>query len=280
MSKYFKQDETKKVKLSDYLKMAESEFKYFLCEEKYRGPRTKYIMETIGDVELDEDTYKLFLAQFQRCGGRYDVRTKPETFKGIYDFLTKYPKLTADALDEIWFVYIEDQFEAYAHDEMLGKYIELHGETDDAFESFIDYVDRKAKEYDARFLSEAATLEELKEEYGEDLIKHLQYIIKSQHIPAEQIISSLPCRELIDQDKEQLSEISRQTRIFFGACHPISYQMIESLAVGEGLDRYPEQPAYLINGSRTVDTTFTKEEFLASIKKQKEVSAQKQYKKQ
>ena len=32
MSKYFKQEETKKVKLSDYLKMDESEFKYFLCE--------------------------------------------------------------------------------------------------------------------------------------------------------------------------------------------------------------------------------------------------------
>ena len=87
-------------------------------------------------------------------------------------------------------------------------------------------------------------------------------------------------KELIEKDKQQLIDISTQTRIFMGCCHPISYQMIESLAVGEGLDRYPEQPAYLINGSRTVDTTFKKEEFLASIKKQKEVSAQKQYKKQ
>lgn len=280
MSKYFKQEESKKLKLSDYLKMDETQFKYFLCEEKYRGPRTKYIMETIGDAELDEDTYKLFLAQFQRYGGRYDVRTKPETFKGIYGFMTKYPRLTADALEEIWSTYIEDQFEAYAHDEMLGKYIELHGETDDAFESFIDYVDRKAKEYDAKFIADAKSLEDLKVEYGEDLVKHLQYIVKSQHIPTEHIRASLPCKELIDRDRQQLIDISTQTRIFFGACHPISYQMIESLAVGDGLDKYPEQPAYLINGTRTIDTTFTKEEFIASIKKHTDASAPKQLKKQ
>ena len=106
MKKYFRDEETKKLKLSEYLKLDESEFKYYLCDEKYRGPRTKYIMEIIGDVEFDEETYKLFLSEFQCCGGRYDVRTKRETIKGIYDLSQKYPFLSADALDEIWFVYI------------------------------------------------------------------------------------------------------------------------------------------------------------------------------
>ena len=75
--------------------------------------------------------------------------------------------------------------------------------------------------------------------------------------------------DLIDKDKEQLMEIIRETRIYFGVCYPISYQMIESLATGKGLDCYPEQPKYWINHQRTIDTTFTKQEFLDSIEKVK-----------
>ena len=268
MKAYFKEKETKKMKLSEYIKL--TEFKCFLCDEKYREPRTKYIMEIIGDAELDEDTYKLFLSQFQSCGGRYDVRLKRETIKGIYDISQKYPFLTADALDEIWFIYIHDQFEEYMLDEVLGKYIEIYGKTEKALFKYIDYIDKTAKEFDKQFVEEASKLDIYYAEYDKDLIKHLQYIIKSQHIRAQQIISSLPSIDLIRKDKEQLIEISTKTRIYMGACDPISYQMIESLATGEGLDYYPEQPKYIINGTTTIDTTFTKQEFLDSIKERKD----------
>ena len=187
--------------------------------------------------------------------------------KGIYDISKKYPFLAKDALDYIWFVYIKDQFEEYALDEMLGKYFELHGRTDDAFHAYLDFVDRKAKEYDARFEEDAETLDKYISEYGLDFIKHLKYIVKSQHIPASDIEKALPEKELVDKDRQQLIDISTQTRIFMGACHPISYQMIESLATKEGLDYYPDQPAYLINGTRTIDATFTKQEFLDSIQR-------------
>lgn len=269
MKKYFKEEPTKKIKLSEYLKLDETEFKYFLCDKKYRGPRTKYIMEIIGDVEIDKETYQLFLEQFQRCGGRYNVRTKRETIKGMYDILQKYSFLSADALEEIWFKYIHDQFEEYSLDEVLGKYIELYGKTEKALFTYLDYVDKTAKEFDKQFHEEASKLDVYYRNYDYDLIKHLQYIIKSQHIFAEQIISSLPSRDLIDKDKEQLIDISTRTRIYFVACHPISYQMIESLATGEGLDYYPEQPKYLINGTIAIDTMFTKQEFLDSIQKEK-----------
>lgn len=268
MKSYFKEKETKKLKLSEYLKL--TEFKCFLCDEKYREPRTKYIMEIIGDVELDEETYKLFLRQFQSCGGRYDVRLKPETIKGIYDISQKYPFLTADALDEIWFVYIHDQFEEYMLDEVLGKYIEMYGKRDEALFKYLEYVDKTAKKFDKQFIKEASKLELYCKYYDKDLIKHLQYIIKSQHIPSDKIIDCLPSSELINKDKEQLTDISTRTRIYMGACHPISYQMIESLATSEGLDYYPELPKYIINGTTTIDTTFTKQEFLDSIKERKE----------
>lgn len=269
MRKCFKEGETKKLKLSEYLTYKDSDFKYLICDAGKRILRTKYIIEILGDVEMDIDTYKLFIGQFQSLGGRYDVRTKPETIRGIYDISQKYPFLSANALDEIWFVYIHDQFEEYSLDEVLGKYFQLYGKTEKALFEYLDYIDRTAKEFDKKFIEEASKLEVYYQEYDHDLIEHLQYIVKRQHILADKIISSLPSKELIDKDTKQLHGIIERTRIFFGACHPISYQIIESLATDEGLDYYPEQPQYLICGTSKIDATFTKQEFLDSIQKTK-----------
>lgn len=275
MSKYFKEENLQKFKLSEYLEKDESEFKGCLFTEEPRIARTKYIMEILGDISLDKPTYELFIKQFQCFGGRYDVRTKPDTIKGIYEIQEKYPFLTADALDEIWFIYIKDLFDTYSLVDVLQKYIDIHGQTDDALESFIDYVNRKADEFNIQFEEAAKELESLKKIYGEDLIKHLQYIIKSQHIDVEQIKKSLPSNDLIEKDKEQLNEISRSTRIFMGVCHPISYQMIESLATGEGVDSYPDTLHYIINSSRKIEATFTKKEFLESVKKANDIGIKK-----
>ena len=98
-----------------------------------------------GDVELDIETYELFLAQFQCWGGRYDVRTKKETLKGIYDISVKYPFLAPDALEEIWFVYIHDQFEEYHLADALEIFIRYYGMTDKALLTYIEYIDERAK---------------------------------------------------------------------------------------------------------------------------------------
>ena len=279
MSKYFKEEETQEFKLSEYLEKDAAEFKGCIFDESARQRRTKYIMGILGDVALDVDTYKLFIAEFQRYGGRYDVRVKPETIQGVYEITERYPALTAKAIEEIWFVYIKDQFEEYALVDMLEKYIEIHGQTEDALQAYLDFVNRKAEEYDAKFIADAETLDSYKEEYGEDLINELQYLIKSQHISSDEVKKSLPEKELIEKDKQQLGEIATRTRIYMGMCEPISYQMIKCLATKDGIDDYPDQPAYIINGETKVDTTFTKQEFLDSIKKQTEDIQVKQFKK-
>ena len=267
MSKYFNEQEFTNLKLREYSKMCKCDFQYYVCDEKYRKLRTEYIISIIGDVELDEATYRLFMGKFDSYGGRYDVRTKRETIKGIYEILQKYPFLSAASLDQIWFVYIHDQFEAYDLIDELGKYFKSYGKTEEALDKYLGYVSEIAKEYDKQFHGTAAKLVEYCEDYDQDLIRYLQTLIKGQHVSLDSIISSLPSKELIEKDKKQLGDIIRQTRIFFGACYPISYQMIESLATGEGLDDYPEQPQYMICGTRKIDTTFTKQEFLESIKK-------------
>ena len=74
---------------------------------------------------------------------------------------------------------------------------------------------------------------------------------------------------LIKKDEEQIHEISARTRIYFGACYPVSYSMTTALIKGT-IDKYPEQPSYYIDVlKQDIPATFTKQEFLKSIEKQK-----------
>ena len=77
MSKYFKEEQKQEQSLSKYLEQA---------DEKQQG-ELKYLIEVLGDVSLDVDMMKLFHQQFHCFGGRYSVRTKPETIKGVYSSL-------------------------------------------------------------------------------------------------------------------------------------------------------------------------------------------------
>ena len=269
MAVYFKEKEEKKLSLSEYLKKDELKCQYHLCPEKYRAPRTKYIIDAIGDVELDESTYSLFLKQWQCSGGMYDVRTKSETFKGIYDFYKRFPFLTADALDEIWFRYISDLYQEYHLENILEIFLERFGKEDKTFKLFLSFTDEMAKFHHQKYIEDARKIESFEKEYGEEFISRIKTLIIRQHLSLETIIKCLPSAEIIQRDEEQLKSIVESTRMFFGACEPISYQMFESLVTGEGLEYYPEQPQYSICGTKKMDTTFTKKTFLESIKKAK-----------
>lgn len=269
MAVYIKEKVAKKLKLSEYQKLDKSKCEYYLCPEKFRAPRTEYIMESIGDVELDEETYELFLQQWQCSGGMYDVRTKRETFKGIYDISQRFPFLTVDALDKIWFRYISDLFKVYYLEDTLEMFFQRMGKEDKTFKLFLSFVDQLAKEHHQKYIDEAHKLETLKLEYSEELISYLEDLIIRQHLSFDEIKKCLPSSEIIKRDEEQLKEIVERARIYFDYCDPISYEMVKSLAIGEGLDYYSEQPQYMICETRKIDTTFTKQEFLESIEKTK-----------
>lgn len=271
MRKYFIDEETKKYKLSEYLEFDQSKFEHNLGDEELRKIRTEYIMSVIGDAKLDKEVYELFIKQFYRYGGRYNVRTRSETIKGMYDILQMYPFLAKDTLDIIWDEYISDLFEEYALDAILGEYIKLYGKTEKGLEEYLKYVDEVADEYKKKFDEESLKLElYLKDhDYCEDLISYLKNLIDSKHISIDKIISSLPSSELINKDREELIDISKKTRIYFAVSYPISYKMIECLATDQGLEFYPEELGYIINNDAIVKATFTKQEFLDSIKKEK-----------
>lgn len=259
MSKYFKEEIKKEQSLSKYLESADDQKKREL----------KYLIEVLGDVELDEDMMKLFHQQFHCFGGRYSVRTKPETIKGIYDFTRRFPELTKSAIDEIWFRYIDDTFEKYDMKTVLDKYLEMFGKEDETFELFIGYVEKKADQEQELKKQEAQTLDDLQEEYGKRFTDHLKSLVVSEHKDVDEIRKYLPSAELIKKDEQHILDISTKTRIFFGCCEPVSYTMFDILVEEKTLDTFTETPTYYISTGRKEQATFTKTEFLESIKKEK-----------
>lgn len=189
----------------------------------------------------------------------------------MYEIIKRFPELSARGVDEIWFVYIKDLFDNYQLIDMLEKYILINGKTDEALEMFIDYVNKKADEYNKTFEVEKEKLESLKEEYGERFINFLQHLIIRQHITYEKIINSIPASKLIKEDQKQLYDLSKSTRIYLGVGYPISYELTEMLITDENLDSCPETFSYVINNVRKVEATFTKQQFLDSIKEKQNV---------
>lgn len=256
--KYFKEIQKEEKHLSEYE-----------TKDAQEKKEVEYLIEVLGDVTLDEDMMKLFHQKFHSFGGRYSVRTKPETIRGMYEFTRKFPELSKTAIDEIWFRYIDDTFEKYDMKTVLDKYLEIFGKEDETFELFIGYIEKKADQEQEQRKLEAQTLDDLKDEYGEKFTTHLKSLVVRQHKEVDEIKKYLPSAELIKKDEQHILDISRKTRIYFGCCSPVSYTMFDILVEEKKLDTFTETPTYYISTGRKEQATFTKTEFLESIKKEK-----------
>ena len=96
--------------------------------------------------------------------------------------------------------------------------------------------------------------------------------IKEHHISWERFCECLPSPEIILKDKMELKEVGKRAKDCWGVCTPITFQMLEDYLDGdEELAHYDEQPSYYIStyGGKT-DTTFTKTDFLKSIRKEQQ----------
>ena len=177
MSKYFEKKQSTEFLLSEYLKMDASKFKGSIYTDSDRIRRTEYLISVLGDVLLSEPLYQLFIIQFQRYGGKYDVRVRQDTIAGIYEITRKYPMLTTYSIESIWFRYIKDLFDSYALMSILDKYLEVFGFEDETFELFMTYVDKKANELQKKYIEDSLHVDELNGEYSEKFIEHLKYLI-------------------------------------------------------------------------------------------------------
>lgn len=269
---YFTEEKSEEFLLSEYLDkdlLDLSQSCDLIVKKAWKG-RTEYLMDVLGDVPFTKELYELFMHQFQYCGGKYSVRTKPVTIKEMYKITRKYPMLTVDAIDWIWFKYIKDLFDDYSMLDILDCYLEKYGLIDETFRLFLNYVDEKAEELQEEYTHEIESTKELEKEYSKQFISHLKALIERQHYRFEDIKKVLPDPDIVIKDEEHIRSMSAYTRIYFGCCDPVSYEMFDILLEDGTLDDFPEYPKYYVSTGREELATFTKQEFLDSIKKTKE----------
>ena len=258
MNKYFKKYQEKEVKLSEYNTDSKVDI--------------EYLISVLGNITLPESIIERFIRMLHTYGGMYSVRRDKETILGLYDIVKKYPMLSENAIDEISCYYIKDLFDKYSLTDKIDIFIKMLGTNDDAFETYISYVKMKAIKLQGIYEEDAKKLDTYKGEYSDKYIDYLKNLVKREHVLTDYIIDNLPSKDIIKNDEEQLSDISKKARIYFGICLPISYSMTKSIIKGEDILKYPEIPSYYINDEEPgIPATFTREEFLSSIKKQKKL---------
>lgn len=275
--KYFKIEE-EKISLSTYKKRLEKQIdkKKSLSADKYDIYRIDYLIQLFGDIELEESIIKEFLGLYHTYGGRYSVRSSDETLLDLLEIKKEFPHLTSMAISDLSFYYIRDLFEEYDLKSMLSKMITVMGETDEMFDVYLTYVDKCGKEQQKRYIDLAKELSDhvLSLGYEKGFADHLSYLVRTKHLDSEELLDYLPETELVKKDSEQLQDLSRKTRIYFGVGKPISFELTTEMIKDPKLSDYPEELVYYVrlgDGEKKIPATFTKSEFIESTKVKKKV---------
>ena len=111
MGKYFINIEQNRLKLSMY-KNTDN----MMMNNSNKNSIIDYLLSILGDVELSEQMFLVIYRQFYCYSGMYNVKTKPETIRGMYNMIQKYSYLSSSAIDELWPKYINDLFKIYSLD--------------------------------------------------------------------------------------------------------------------------------------------------------------------
>lgn len=253
--KYFKEKKEDKILLSKYGK-----------DER----DVKHLIQILGDIYMEPSMISEFCYEFHCYGSRYDVSCTRETIQDMYELTLKFPELSKEGIHHIWYIYIRDLFEERELLKTLKQYIDEYGKKDETFTSFIDYVKKEADIFQEQFIEDAKRVDELKDDYSEGFCCHLKSLITRCHYRYDDLIKYLPKAEIIKKDEEHIGEISRKTRIYFGCCLPISYSLFDVLVSKGSIDDIREEALeYSASTGLKEKTTFTKQEFLDSIRKEK-----------
>lgn len=264
--KYFKERENE-VLISDYAKELDKS-SYLYEQESYYS---SLLIDTIGDQYLSKSIIEAFTSFYHSFGGRYSVISDKETIEGVLSIYRKHPSLSKRAIESLGFIYIKDLFDLYDLESVFDKLIDSFGETDEAFELFMKYVDSKAEELQKEY-EEKSKVFDTYTDYSENYISYLKGLVLREHLDSDKVLESIPSSEIVKKDEEQLRQLSMRTRIFMGVGFPISYKLTRLSAKGEDITEIPRLAYHISTTGEVVDATFTIEDFKKSIKqKTKEI---------
>lgn len=301
MKKYFKEEQMLKISLQDYWIKIEKEYQKLeeqlkkYCTDKYVSEkerilidelkfkkrelslyytRVKHIYRSLGDIQIREDMIDILCETFDSSKCRYGtICLKRETIQTMYEISEMFPELSKEALLFIDRIYIKDLFDKYSLIEVLAIMIRRDGTEDSTFEKFMDKVIELAEKEDKKYNYVAGHIRIYCGEYTYDFVRHFENFVKEHHISWERFCECLPSPKIILKDQLELKAIISKTKECSQVCKPITFQMLEDYLDGDiELSNYEEKPSYYVNTyGRKIPTTFTKTDFIESIKERQRV---------
>lgn len=116
---------------------------------------------------------------------------------------------------------------------------------------------------------EMSKFDSLKEIYSDKYIELLKVISEQSKMVFEDIVSKLPSSDLVKKDEEFIATYPI-ARVLMGIADPASYVLTYYFLTSGIPADYPEQPRYYISKSEgSILASFTKQEFIDSIEKNK-----------
>lgn len=234
MGKYITINEDKKQRISTYINDKNKEI-------------IEYLISILGNVDMSKEDLNVFVSQFSRIAGPYDVLTEPSTIKAMYNARTLYPELSAEAINCLFPRYIEDLFEEEKFIEKLGTFFDIFGRSDEKFETYLGYIDYKSKPLQEKYTNMIAAYDELRLGYSEKFIKYLENLTLRKHYDPQEVLKHIPTEEFVAKDEECLKELSSRHRIHFGVGYPISYKLVDASIKNKNLEQEYGELEYIVN---------------------------------
>ena len=190
-----------------------------------------------------------------------------ELFPDLYAFIVQFPFLSEQGLEAIIRTYIKSIHTSMGALGLLDEQFTIYGKTDEAFKSFIEIMSEKRNEYLKQHEYEMAKYGKIVKGYPDMFREPLKMILEEYKLLPSRTSILLPESELVVKDCEHISELCRYYRISFGINTDVASLMYlkQTLLGDEQLKRVPIT-GYIINSAIRAPLTFTREEYLKSVK--------------
>lgn len=271
-----------KIKLSDLIAYYEQKvqtkddffglyFEEYALESKLF--RLKLMYETLGDISMPLDYFKVFLYSGHWYGNKDHFELTKSMIIDIYDIIKKYDDIPIEMIDSLLFHYDKECFEKCYVKEYIDSLVIKHKFTEETKTKCINYIEDSKKELKDFYLNESDKLNLIKDEYPYYFINDLKSIMLRRHIIFEELMKVLPSNALFKPTGESKIEFWDKYN---------DYRFIYELLKGKiNLDDY-EDDDYMESFKQIgqssdgivitkMYTSFTKKEYLESIKEKQKV---------
>lgn len=269
-----------KIKLSDMIvyyrkKCLQNDefFKYYFEETdvQLKLERLELMYEVLGDVSMPLDYFKVFLYAGHDDGERFKF-TK-HMIKHIYKIIKQYDDIPIYIIDNLFSYYNKECFDKYQVKEYFDILVSKYKFTKQTLERFIQYIENSREKLKDFYLKECDKLAFIREQYPCEFIKDLKEVITTKYIEFDELLDILPSNSFF----KKTSEIDCEYWAKYN-----DYRFILELLRGTiNLDDYADGD-YMVPFKQICQrpqgivvenmyTSFTKREYLDSIKKEKAI---------